>query len=69
MKVGDLVRWCVDGRTDPETPQLLGLVIKVLAGGIKYPFSELMVEVLWNMESDDNGLYRARHLEVISEGR
>jgi hypothetical protein len=64
MKAGDLVRWVVDNEA---SPQLLGLVIRVVGGGIKYPFSELMVEVLWNMESDDNGLYRARHLEVLEE--
>ena len=63
MKAGDLVRWVVDNEA---SPQLLGLVISVVSGEI---ISELMVEVLWNMECDDNGLYRARHLEVVSESR
>jgi len=63
MKAGDLVRWVVDNEA---SPQLLGLVISVVSGEI---ISELMVEVRWNMECDDNGLYRARHLEVVSESR
>jgi hypothetical protein len=71
VKVGDLVRWVVDGDVTRavRSPPLLGLVINTVTGGTKYPFSELMVEVLWNIEIDDNGLYRARYLEVISESR
>jgi uncharacterized protein YijF (DUF1287 family) len=63
MKVGDLVTHRLEGRWDE-----VGIVTNITPC-IGIP--EGMVEVLWNVECThrNDHLYRARHLEVVNEGR
>ena len=63
MKVGDLVTHQMEGRYDE-----IGIVTNLVrATGVPGG----MAKVLWNIEQShrNDRLYRARHLEVVSESR